>query len=51
MSRVPQALAPLHQATLFLKADVSNVPWLVEKMQVKVLPCVICFVGGAAKDK
>ncbi|KAF8742844.1 Homocysteine S-methyltransferase, partial [Rhizoctonia solani] len=30
---------------------VENVPWLVEKLQVKVLPCVICFVRGVSKDR
>ncbi|CED83285.1 ATP binding protein [Phaffia rhodozyma] len=51
MDRHLEKIAPAHPSTLFLKADVTNVPWLVQKMSVKVLPCVICFVGGAAKDK
>ncbi|KAL7416335.1 thioredoxin-like protein [Mrakia frigida] len=51
MHRHLERIAPNHPKTLFLKADVANVPWLVEKMQIKVLPCVLCFVGGSAKDK
>lgn len=46
-----QAVAAKHPETLFLKADVANAPWLVVKMSVKILPCLIAFVGGAAKDK
>jgi len=23
----------------------------VEKLQIKVLPCVVCFVGGVSKDR
>jgi hypothetical protein len=46
-----QTVAAKHPETLFLKADVANAPWLVVKMSVKILPCLIAFVGGAAKDK
>lgn len=46
-----QTLAAKHPQTLFLKTDVANAPWLVGKMSVKILPCLIAFVGGAAKDK
>ena len=30
---------------------VENVPWLVEKLSIKVLPCVVCFVDGVSKDR
>jgi hypothetical protein len=30
---------------------VENVPFLVEKLGLKVLPCVICFVKGVSKDR
>jgi hypothetical protein len=46
-----QKLAPAHPATLFLKADVANVPFLVEKLQLKVLPCLISFIEGVTKDQ
>lgn len=46
-----QKLAAKHLDTLFLKADVANVPFLVTKLDVKVLPCVIGFVDGVTKMK
>lgn len=30
---------------------VENVPFLVEKLGIKVLPCVVCFVKGVTKDR
>ena len=44
-------MAAKHVDTLFLKADVANVPFLVHKMEVKVLPCVVGFVEGNSKMK
>ena len=46
-----QSLAPRYFSTLFLRADVANVPFLVTKLEIKVLPCVICFVDGVTKDR
>lgn len=46
-----QLLAPHHFRTRFLRVFVENVPWLVEKLKIKVLPCVACFVDGACKDR
>ncbi|GAA5992050.1 hypothetical protein JCM10908_000719 [Rhodotorula pacifica] len=46
-----EKLAPKHLDTLFLKADVANVPFLVTKLAIKTLPCVIGFVGGTTKMK
>ncbi|BGP21537.1 GTPase inhibitor [Rhodotorula toruloides] len=46
-----EKLAAKHFDTLFLKADVANVPFLVAKLDVKVLPCVIGFVDGVTKMK
>ncbi|GAA5857096.1 hypothetical protein JCM8547_007956 [Rhodosporidiobolus lusitaniae] len=46
-----EKLAPKHVDTLFVKADVANVPFLVTKLEVKVLPCVIGFVDGVSKMK
>ncbi|EIN10415.1 thioredoxin-like protein [Punctularia strigosozonata HHB-11173 SS5] len=45
------ALAPKYFGTRFLRVFVENVPWLVEKLQIKVLPCVITFVDGVTRDK
>lgn len=44
-------LAPKHFSTLFLKVSVKHVPWLVERLEIKVLPCVICFIDGISKDR
>ncbi|KAK0468158.1 thioredoxin-like protein [Desarmillaria tabescens] len=45
------ALAPKYFNTRFIRVFVENVPWLVEKLAIKVLPCVICFVNGTTKDR
>ncbi|KAJ7094648.1 thioredoxin-like protein, partial [Mycena belliarum] len=44
-------IAPKYFNTRFFRVFVENVPWLVERLGVKVLPCVICFVDGIAKDR
>lgn len=46
-----EKLVAKHFDTLFIKAEVSNVPFLVTKMEVKVLPCVVGFVDGLSKMK
>jgi thiol-disulfide isomerase/thioredoxin len=44
-------LAPKYFATRFIRVFVENVPWLVEKLMIKVLPCVVCFMDGVSKDR
>ncbi|KIY49340.1 thioredoxin-like protein, partial [Fistulina hepatica ATCC 64428] len=44
-------LASKYFNTRFFRVFVENVPWLIEKLSIKVLPCVICFMGGVAKDR
>ncbi|KAF9057674.1 GTPase inhibitor [Panaeolus papilionaceus] len=44
-------LAPKYFNTRFLRVFVENVPWLVEKLAIKILPCVICFVDGVTRDR
>jgi len=46
-----QKLAPKYFTTRFFRVFVENIPWLVEKLGIKVLPCVIIFVKGMAKDR
>jgi hypothetical protein len=46
-----QKLAPKYFSTLFLRVFVENVPWLVERLAIKVLPCVIAFTKGVSKDR
>ncbi|KAI5450726.1 hypothetical protein NCC49_002735 [Naganishia albida] len=51
MDRHLQALAPKHPNTLFLHTSVKDCPFLVTRLGVKVLPCVISFVNGNAVDR
>ncbi|MCJ1458590.1 hypothetical protein MMC28_008963 [Mycoblastus sanguinarius] len=46
-----EALAPVHLHTRFLRMDVEHAPFLVTKLNVKVLPCVIAFVEGVSVDR
>ncbi|GLB33928.1 putative NTP binding protein [Lyophyllum shimeji] len=51
MDKHLRALAPKYFSTRFIRVFVESVPWLVEKLGIKVLPCVICFVDGVSKDR
>ncbi|KAG2738133.1 hypothetical protein P692DRAFT_20927488 [Suillus brevipes Sb2] len=44
-------LAPKYYAMHFIRVFVENMPWLVEKLAIKVLPCLMCFVDGVSKDR
>ncbi|KAH8999250.1 thioredoxin-like protein [Lactarius akahatsu] len=44
-------LAPKYFNTRFLRVFVEKVPFLVEKLGIKVLPCVVCFIKGVTKDR
>ncbi|KAF9360418.1 hypothetical protein BGX34_007784 [Mortierella sp. NVP85] len=46
-----EALAKKHIMTRFIKIKVEDAPFLVEKLQIKVLPCVISFTDGIAVDR
>lgn len=50
MQRLTKKLAVKHHKTRFVKIDVENAPFLVDKLQIKVLPCVMSFVQGLAVD-
>lgn len=39
-------LAPKHYEARIIKINVENAPFLVEKLGVRVLPCLMCFVDG-----
>ncbi|KAJ3088884.1 hypothetical protein HK102_007707 [Quaeritorhiza haematococci] len=45
------ALARKHFKTKFVKIDVEKAPFLVEKLKIQVLPCVIAFVDGISVDR
>ncbi|KAH8915502.1 thioredoxin-like protein, partial [Atractiella rhizophila] len=46
-----QKLAQKHFRTLFLKINVLNSPFLVTKLSIQVLPCVMIFIDGVSKDR
>ena len=46
-----QTLAPKHFDTRFLKMNVENAPFLVTKLKIQVLPCVLAFVNGVSVDR
>lgn len=51
MDRHLEHLAERQYDTRFLKINVENAAWLVTKLKVKVLPCVIAFVDGVGVDR
>ncbi|KAL8636503.1 MAG: hypothetical protein Q9228_006110 [Teloschistes exilis] len=51
MDRHLSQLAPLHLDTRFLRISVENAPFLVTKLKVQVLPCVIAFNKGTSVDR
>lgn len=44
-------LAEKHFMTRFIRIDVDNAPFLVEKLKIQILPCVVCFVDGISVDR
>ncbi|CAG8959514.1 hypothetical protein HYFRA_00001413 [Hymenoscyphus fraxineus] len=46
-----ETLAPKHFDTRFLKMNVENAPFLVTKLKIQVLPCVLAFIGGKSVDR
>ena len=46
-----KTLAPLHLDTRFLRINVTNAAFLVTKLKVQVLPCVLSFIDGLGKDR
>ncbi|ORX88827.1 thioredoxin-like protein [Basidiobolus meristosporus CBS 931.73] len=46
-----EKIASRHFRTKFCKIDVENAGFLVEKLKIKVLPCVMSFVNGISVDK
>jgi len=51
MDKHLETIAPKYFSTRFIRVFVENVPWLVEKLEIKILPCVLCFIGGVTKDR
>ena len=46
-----EKLAGNHFTTKFCTFDAEKAPFLVTKMQIKILPTVLCFVDGKVKDR
>jgi hypothetical protein len=46
-----EKLAPKYPHTLFLRISVASVPFLVERLKIKILPCVIPFVHGQTHER
>ena len=44
-------MAPKHFDTRFLRINVENAPFLVTKLKVQVLPCVLAFIDGVSVDR
>ncbi|KAL1972118.1 hypothetical protein VTN31DRAFT_7337 [Thermomyces dupontii] len=44
-------LAGRHYDVRFARVDVRDIPFVVEKLKIRVLPCVVGFVDGVAKDR
>lgn len=48
---IVQALAPSHYEARILKINVDNCPFLVTKLGIQVLPCVLAFIDGVGVDR
>ncbi|KAI9204973.1 thioredoxin-like protein [Polychytrium aggregatum] len=46
-----EILSRKHFKTKFAKVDVESVPFLVERLKIQVLPCIISFVDGISVDR
>ncbi len=46
-----ELLSKKHFKTKFAKIDVENAPFLITKLQVQVLPCLVAFVNGVSVDR
>jgi len=46
-----ERLAPKHFHTKFVKANVENCPFFVNKLAIRVLPTIVCFRDGLSVDR
>lgn len=44
-------LAKLHQKTRFVEVNADDVPFLVAKFKIQVLPCLVAIIMGQVVDK
>ena len=46
-----QKIAFKHHETKFVKLDAEKCPFFVQKLQIQVLPTIVCFMDGVAMDR
>eukprot|EP00039_Didymoeca_costata_P008676 m.114924 g.114924 ORF g.114924 m.114924 type:complete len:191 (-) comp14184_c1_seq1:1358-1930(-) len=46
-----KTIAKQHFKTRFIKFNAENGRWLCEKLKVRELPAVLCFIDGVCKDR
>ena len=46
-----KALAPRHVETKFLKLNVEKAPFMCERLNVRVLPSILCFKDNKVEDR
>ncbi|KAK3109636.1 hypothetical protein LTR53_016890 [Teratosphaeriaceae sp. CCFEE 6253] len=46
-----RVLAEKHYETRFIGVDVEDAPFVVARLGVQVLPCVMCFVDGVGRER
>lgn len=51
MDKALAQLASVHHEVRFARVDVRNTPFLVEKLGIRVLPCVIGFKDGVGVER
>ena len=47
----PQALSAKYYETRFAKINVEKAKFFVEKLKVRILPAIFCFIKGIVSDK
>jgi thioredoxin-like negative regulator of GroEL len=51
MDRHLSALAVKHFETRFIKISATDAPFFVDKLKIRTLPCIVCFIDGVALDR
>lgn len=51
MDKHLEIIARSHFNTRIVKIDVDNAPFLVERLKVQVLPCLVAFMDGISLDR
>lgn len=46
-----QRIAPMHPETRFIYLNAEKSPFFIQKLQIQVLPCIVCFIDGVAVDR